>query len=161
QGRPEPDNRRAASAARPPLGNRLPARRAVGREAALVRERGMPLLAFIIVLLCLIGPANAQTDLLASWNEVATKKSITDFVARVTTRGPDFVPEAERIAVFDNDGTLWAEQPVYFQVAFAFDRMRAMAAKHPEWKSTPPYKTVLEGDRQAIVALGEKGVLQI
>ncbi|MET0678618.1 MAG: haloacid dehalogenase-like hydrolase, partial [Bradyrhizobium sp.] len=75
--------------------------------------------------------AFAQSDPLASWNEGATKRSITDFVAKVTAEGAaDFVPAAERIAVFDNDGTLWCEQPIYFQAAFALDRVKAMAADH-------------------------------
>ena len=90
-------------------------------------------------------PAQAQADPLPSWNDGAAKKSITDFVARVTTQGgADFVPPAERIATFDNDGTLWAEQPIYFQVAFALDRIKAMAAQHPEWKTRQPFKAVLE-----------------
>ena len=92
------------------------------------------------------GPtAHAQPDPLPSWNDGAAKKSIIDFVARVTTQGgPDFVPPAERIATFDNDGTLWCEQPMYFQLAFAFDRVKALAPQHPEWKTKQPFKAVLE-----------------
>ena len=91
--------------------------------------------------------AHAQPDPLPSWNDGAAKKSITEFVERVTVQGgADFVPPAERIAVFDNDGTLWTEQPVYFQAAFAFDRVRAMAPQHPEWKTTQPFKAVLDKD---------------
>jgi phosphoglycolate phosphatase-like HAD superfamily hydrolase len=109
-----------------------------------------------------VGPARGQGDPLPSWNEGAVKKSITDFVARITTQGgPDFVPEDQRIATFDNDGTLWAEQPVYFQAAFAFDRVKAMAPQHPEWKTKDPFKSVLAGDRAALANLGEKGLLQI
>ena len=79
-----------------------------------------------------------RTDPLPSWNDGPSKKAITDFVARVTTQGgADFVPPAERIAVFDNDGTLWCEQPIYFQPAFALDRVKAMAPQHPEWKQQP------------------------
>ena len=108
------------------------------------------------------GHAWAQTDPLPSWNDGAVKKSITDFVARTTTQGsPDFVPVAERIATFDNDGTLWAEQPVYFQAAFAFDRVKALAAKNPDWKTRQPFKGVLEGDTKAVAATGEKGLLQV
>jgi phosphoserine phosphatase len=104
----------------------------------------------------------AQTDPLPSWNDGTVKKSITDFVARVTTQGGvDFVPVEQRIATFDNDGTLWAEQPVYFQVAFAFDRIKALAPQHPEWKNKQPYKAVLEGDMKALAATGEKGVAEI
>src|SRR5215203_640297 len=102
-------------------------------------------------------PAPAQPlDPLPSWNDGAAKKSITDFVARVTTQGPDFVPPAERIAAFDNDGTLWCEQPVYFQVAFAFDRVKALAPQHPEWKTKQPFKAFLEKDMKALAASGEK-----
>jgi hypothetical protein len=80
-----------------------------------------------------IAHAQAPATPLPSWNEGSVKKSIVDFVTRVTSEGsPDFVPPAERIAVFDNDGTLWCEQPVYFQVAFAFDRIKALAPQHPE-----------------------------
>jgi len=79
--------------------------------------------------------ARAQSDPLPSWNDGAVKKSITDFVARVTTQGgADFVPAEQRIATFDNDGTLWTEQPYYFQLAFAFDRVKAMAPQNPEWR---------------------------
>jgi phosphoglycolate phosphatase-like HAD superfamily hydrolase len=114
----------------------------------------------------LIGFANhgavGQSDPLASWNDGASKKSITDFVARVTTPGgPDFVPVPERIATFDNDGTLWCEQPMYFQVAFALDRMKALSAQHPEWKDTQPFKAVLEADHAALAAAGQKGLLEI
>ena len=106
--------------------------------------------------------AFAQTDPLPSWNDGAVKKSITDFVARATTQGgPDFVPVAERIATFDNDGTLWSEQPAYFQAAFAFDRIRAMAPQHPEWKTKQPFKAVIDKDMKALAATGEKGLLQI
>ncbi len=107
-------------------------------------------------------PARAQTDALPSWNDGAVKKSITDFVARVTTPGTaDFVPPAERIATFDNDGTLWCEQPFYFQLAFAFDRIKVMAPQHPEWKTTQPFKAILDKDMKALAASGEKGLGQI
>jgi hypothetical protein len=102
------------------------------------------------------------SDPLPSWNDGAAKKSITDFVAKVTTQGgADFVPPAERIAVFDNDGTLWCEWPIYFQAAFALDRVKAMAPKHPEWKKQQPFKAFLSGDRQAIAAQGEKLLLAL
>jgi len=104
--------------------------------------------------------ALAQTDLLPSWNDGAAKKAITDFVARVTTQGgADFVAPSERIAVFDNDGTLWCEQPEYFQALFAFDRIRAMAPQHPEWKETEPFKSFLSGDKEALAALDEKALI--
>ena len=101
-------------------------------------------------------------DPLPSWNDGASKKAIVDFVSRVTQQGgPDFVPPAERIATFDNDGTLWSEQPIYFQVAFALDRVKALAPQHPEWKDKQPFKGVLEGDPKAVAASGEKGLLEI
>jgi phosphoglycolate phosphatase-like HAD superfamily hydrolase len=104
----------------------------------------------------------AQSDPLPSWNEGAAKKSITDFVARVNTQGgADFVPPAERIAVFDNDGTLWCEQPIYSQAAFALDRVRAMATQHPQWKQQQPFKALLSGDKEALAKQGEKGLLTL
>ena len=107
-------------------------------------------------------PALAQTDPLPSWNDGAVKKSITDFVARVTTQGGlDFVPVPERIATFDNDGTLWVEQPFYSQLAFALDRVKALAPQHPEWKNRQPFKALLAGDKQALAAAGKDGLLQI
>jgi phosphoserine phosphatase len=104
----------------------------------------------------------ASSDPLPSWNEGGAKKTILDFVARVTQEGsPEFVPVAERVATFDNDGTLWGEQPVYAQVAFALDRIKAMAPQHPEWKEKQPFKGVLEGDMDAVAAAGERGLLEI
>jgi phosphoglycolate phosphatase-like HAD superfamily hydrolase len=104
--------------------------------------------------------ALAQSDPLPSWIDGAAKKSITDFVARVTNQGgADFVPPAERIAVFDNDGTLWCEQQAYFQLAF--DRIKEMAPQHPEWKTTQPFKAILDRDMKALAASGEKGLMQI
>ena len=106
--------------------------------------------------------AIAQSDPLPSWNDGEVKKSIIDFVTRVTTQGgPDFVDAPERIAVFDNDGTLWTEQPFYFQLAFALDRVKAMAPQHPEWKTTQPFKALLSKDIPTLVASGEKGLMQI
>ncbi|WP_456660718.1 HAD family hydrolase [Bradyrhizobium sp. JR3.5] len=106
--------------------------------------------------------AFAQTDPLPSWNDSTVKRSITDFVSRVATPGgSDFVPVEQRIATFDNDGTLWCEQPAYFQTAFAFDRIKTMAPRHPEWKTTQPFKAILGKDMKALAASGEKGLLQI
>ena len=106
--------------------------------------------------------AQAQRDPLPSWNEGATKASILDFVARVTTQGgPYFVPAEQRIATFDNDGTLWIEQPMYVQLAFALDRVKAMAPMHPEWKTKQPFAAVLDGDLKALAASGEKGLVEI
>jgi len=99
---------------------------------------------------------------LASWNEGPAKQSIIDFVKAVTTEGsPDFVPEAQRIATFDNDGCLWSEQPVYFQLLFAIDRVKALAPEHPEWKTTQPFKAAIEGDMKTLAASGEKGLLEL
>jgi len=101
-------------------------------------------------------------DPLPSWNEGAAKQSIVDFVARVTDpEGPDHVPAPERIAVFDNDGTLWSEKPFYFQLFFAVDQVKAMAADHPEWQTRQPFKAVLEGDTDALLAAGEHGLLEL
>jgi phosphoglycolate phosphatase-like HAD superfamily hydrolase len=100
-------------------------------------------------------------DALASWNDGPQKKAILDFVARTTKQGPDFVPIAERIATFDNDGTLWSEQPIYFQFAFALDRVKVLAPKHPEWKTTQPFKAVLDGDLKTLAESGEKGLFEI
>src|SRR6188474_2848469 len=99
---------------------------------------------------------------LQSWNDSVSKKAIVDFVARVTREGSaDFVPPGERIATFDNDGTLWSEQPIYFQFAFALDRVKALAADHPEWRTRQPFKGVLEGDMKAMAAAGERGMLEL
>ena len=122
--------------------------------------RGLVVAACLVAVSC--GAARAQSDPLPSWNDGATKSSIVDFVGRVTKLGgADFVPIPERIATFENDGTLWAEQSVYFQVAFAFDRIKALAPQHPEWKDAEAYKTELEGDEKALSALDEKSLLQI
>ncbi|MGB3561640.1 MAG: HAD family hydrolase [Thermoanaerobaculia bacterium] len=101
-------------------------------------------------------------ETLPSWADGAAKQAILDFVARVTDpASPDFVPEAERIATFDNDGCLWSEKPVYFQLLFAIDRVKAMAAEHPEWQDQQPFKGVLEGDLDAVAATGEHGLLEL
>jgi phosphoglycolate phosphatase-like HAD superfamily hydrolase len=106
---------------------------------------------------------NAQAaDPLASWNDGPAKKSITEFVAKVTKEGsPDFVPPEERIATFDNDGTLWCEQPMYFQLLFALDRVKALAPQHPEWKTKEPFASLLKGDVKAAFAGGERAMLEI
>ncbi len=115
-----------------------------------------------------IGPlrstsASAQgADPLPSWNDGATKQSITTFVSRVTTQGgPDFVPADQRIATFDNDGTLWIEQPMYVQLAFILDRVKALAPQNPGWKTKQPFQAVLDGDLKALAASGEKGLMQL
>ncbi|NCA86117.1 MAG: haloacid dehalogenase-like hydrolase [Clostridia bacterium] len=103
-----------------------------------------------------------QTDPLPSWNEGSSKEAIITFVTKTTKEGgADFIPIADRIACFDNDGTLWSEQPMYFQLAFAIDQIKAMAPQHPEWKTTQPFQAVLEGDMETVMAGGEKALLQI
>jgi len=101
-------------------------------------------------------------DALPSWKDTKTKRAIVEFVQSATDEAsPDFVVPAERIATFDNDGCLWSEKPIYFQLLFAIDRVKELAAEHPEWKEQQPFKAVLENDRQALAAAGEKGLLQL
>ncbi|MCA3177977.1 MAG: HAD family hydrolase [Burkholderiales bacterium] len=111
------------------------------------------------------GAASAQPasgDPLPSWHDGSAKARILAFVEAVSKQdGPDFVPPAERVAVFDNDGTLWAEQPVYVQAFFVADRVRAMAATRPEWRTKEPYASLLRGDLRALAAGGEKGLAQL
>ena len=130
----------------------------------------MPKLLRVLLYACLflsvsnlsVRPITAQTDPLPSWNDTAAKKNIESFVDCVTKEGgPDFVPQEQRIATFDNDGTLWVESPIYTQIAFAFDRVKEMAPQHPEWKTTQPFKGILEGDMKAVAASGEKGIVEI
>lgn len=107
-------------------------------------------------------PVRAQTDPLPSWNDGAPKQAILDFVTRVTREGSmTYVPPEARIATFDNDGTLWCEQPFYFQMAFVFDRIREMAPKHPEWKTREPFKSLLQGNVKTAATAGEKGLLDV
>jgi phosphoglycolate phosphatase-like HAD superfamily hydrolase len=104
----------------------------------------------------------SAADPLPSWSDGASKKSIVEFVDRVTREGSaDYIAAGERIAVFDNDGTLWAEQPMYFQAAFALDRIKTLASVHPEWRTTAPFKDVLSGDTAALLASGQQGIVQI
>jgi haloacid dehalogenase-like hydrolase len=116
----------------------------------------------IVFVVCSLVSIHAQTDPLPSWNDTAPKKAIEAFVEKVTKDGsPDFVPIDERIATFDNDGTLWVEQPMYTQLAFVIARVKELAPQHPEWKTTQPFKGVLEGDLKAVAATGEKGLVQL
>jgi hypothetical protein len=106
--------------------------------------------------------ANKTGDELASWNDGATKQSILDFVARVTNEdGPEFVPPKDRIAVFDNDGTLWCEMPVPVQAFFASARLKALASQHPEWQTTEPFRSLLVDDIKGLMAQGIKGIEEI
>ncbi len=136
---------------------------------------GWPLAALLLFAACgrststETGPASPgtaapvqATDPLPSWNEGPARTAFLDFVKAVTMEGgPDFVPVPQRIATFDNDGTLWSEQPMYFQILFVMDRVRAMAPEHPEWKTRPPFKAAIEGDMKGLAASGEKGVVEM
>jgi len=102
------------------------------------------------------------SDVLPSWNQGPAKQSIIDFVNRVTQAGSkDFVAPEERIATFDNDGTLWSEQPAYFQLFFALDRVKALSPRHPEWKTTQPFKAALEGDLKTVFSGGEHALIEL
>jgi phosphoglycolate phosphatase-like HAD superfamily hydrolase len=106
--------------------------------------------------------AQVTADPLSSWNDGTAKRAIVGFVKRVTNEGGrDFIPVASRIAAFDNDGTLWAEQPVYFQFLFVLDRLKALAPQHPEWKNEEPFASLLKGNTKAALADGEHAILKI
>jgi len=129
-----------------------------GSAAARILLRAAACILFAVAAGC----ATTSADPLPSWNAGPSRQAIVDFVSDTTTPGsPRFVAPAERIAVFDNDGTLWAEQPLYFQGAFAFDRIRALAPRHPEWATTEPYASVLKGDLKGALAGGEKSLTEI
>jgi phosphoserine phosphatase len=118
--------------------------------------------AFLAGLATLALPALAQDDPLPSWNDGTPKQAILDFVEAVTAEGNDqYLPPEERIAVFDNDGTLWTEQPMYVQGFFMLDRLKAMAPKHPEWQWKEPFRSALAGDMAAVAAGGEKGLMDL
>jgi hypothetical protein len=115
----------------------------------------------VMATLALVNPT-AVADPLPSWNNTAPKKNIITFVEKVTTAGsPDYVVPAERIATFDNDGCLWAEQPMYFQAFFIFDRIKALAPQHPEWKDKEPFASVLKGDLKSALAGGEAALIEM
>lgn len=121
-----------------------------------------PLLLAVGISTSFVPVACARADPLPSWNPGPAKQSVVDFVQRVTKRGsPDFVPAAERIAVFDNDGTLWTESPFYSQGFFVVDRVHALTPLHPEWKDTQPFKALLENDRHALASLGLPGISEL
>jgi phosphoserine phosphatase len=104
----------------------------------------------------------SAADPLPSWNDTAAKKAVVTFVEKVTKEGsPDFVPVPERIATFDNDGTLWCEQPVYVQLFFAVDRVKALAPQHPEWRTNEPFASLLKGDMKGALAGGEAGLFKL
>ena len=118
---------------------------------------------FVALCVAIIPISVAQAaDPLPSWRDGPAKAAIVDFVNRVTTAsGPDFVAPEERIATFDNDGTLWSEQPLYFQLRYALDRVKALAPEHPEWNDQEPFKSVLADDMSGVLTTGKKGLLQI
>ena len=120
------------------------------------RAVSMALASFFVAAALL--PLGAFADPLPSWNDGKAKTAIIDFVTRTTTAGPDFVAVGDRIATFDNDGTLWSEQPIYFQGIFVLDRIKALAKDHPEWKDKQPFKAVLENDLKAVLASGHEGL---
>jgi len=116
----------------------------------------------LVSVLAFTAAISHAADPLPSWNNGKARQSIVDFVEKVTKPGsPDFVPAAERIATFDNDGTLWAEQPMYFQILFAFDRVKVLAPQHPEWKDKEPFASLLKGDLKGALAGGEKALMDI
>jgi len=120
-------------------------------------------IASVVVVTFLRGALAAPSDdRLPSWNDGDAKTAIVEFVESVVKTGsPDYVPPDERIAVFDNDGTLWAEQPMYFQLAFALDRVKELAPEHPEWKEKEPFKFVLDGDMKSVAAGGVHAILEL
>ena len=121
------------------------------------------ILVFLLAAVITLPTGVAQAaDSLPSWSDGATKKSVVEFVAKVTKEGgSEFVPPAERIAVFDNDGTLWAEQPMYFQALFIFDRIKQLTPQHPEWKDKEPFASVLKGDLKSALAGGEHALVEM
>lgn len=122
----------------------------------------VPMRRILPVLFCLLTAQSIAADPLPSWNDGPAKKSIMEFVERVTRRdSPDYLQPSRRIAVFDNDGTLWSEQPAYFQAMFVFDRIRQMAPDHPEWKDQLPYSAVLKGDMKKALEGGESAMFKM
>lgn len=115
----------------------------------------------ILLTLCVVNSALAAADL-PSWRDSAAKERIVSFVQKVTQQGSaDYVPAEQRIAVFDNDGTLWSEQPAYVQLVYLLDRVKALAPHHPEWKNQQPFKGILENDMRAVAATGNQGLMAI
>jgi phosphoglycolate phosphatase-like HAD superfamily hydrolase len=130
--------------------------------ASCNRRRGSGLALAILLVVTHCTYSSAADDSLPSWNDGSAKQAIFAFVEKVTKAGTvDFVPVRERIATFDNDGTLWCEQPMYFQMLFAFDRIKALAPAHPEWKDKEPFHAILTGDKKTLAAAGQKGLLEV
>ena len=128
----------------------------------IIREASSRIAVVLIWLLACAATGAQSADPLPSWNDGTTKQSILDFVGSIATEGsPQYVPSSDRIATFDNDGTLWAEQPLYFQFLFALDRVKALAPEHPEWKEKEPFKSLLAGDIKAALAGGEHALMEV
>ncbi len=135
----------------------------------LVKPNLVIVTAFLVVMAACHAPKQDKTadpkkdsEILPSWNDQAAKQSIVNFVSQATDiTSPHFIPLSDRIACFDNDGTLWSEQPMYFQLAFAIDRVRALAPEHPEWNTQQPFKALLEGDLKTALADGEHAIIEI
>ena len=126
-----------------------------------LRKYGTRMLGILASLFMCMAVA-AASEPLPSWNDGATKQAIMDFVVRVTKDGSaDYVPEAQRVAVFDNDGTLWAEQPMYVQALFVADRVKTLASQHPEWTTKEPFASLLKGDATGVAASGESGIAEL
>jgi phosphoglycolate phosphatase-like HAD superfamily hydrolase len=128
-----------------------------------MKARGLFALASLTALVFApLHKGSAAADPLPSWNDGPTKTSIVEFVEKVTKKGsPEFVPAEDRVATFDNDGTLWAEEPLYFQFLFAIDRVKALAPEHPEWKDKEPFASLLKGDLKGALEGGEKALVEI
>jgi phosphoserine phosphatase len=130
-----------------------------------MRTRPRILQAFLLALVASLAPgiaALAGSDPLPSWKDGPVKQEILEFIKATTDASrPTYVPHAERIATFDNDGTLWPSHPMYTQLAFALDRIKELAPQHPEWKNKEPFRAVLDNDMEAVAAAGEKGLVEL
>jgi phosphoglycolate phosphatase-like HAD superfamily hydrolase len=134
----------------------------ISRRVLLSTLAALPALAGPLLPVSVRAQTATPTAALPSWNDGAARQSILNFVAAVTREGsPDFVPEPQRIATFDNDGTLWCEQPIYTQLAFTLERVKAYAPMHPEWKDKQPFKAALDGDMKALGESGERGLMEL
>ncbi|MFO1394114.1 MAG: HAD family hydrolase [Steroidobacteraceae bacterium] len=132
------------------------------RSRPWLRSSAMFLASALCIGLLAFGPVHARDKDLASWNDGPARKAIVEFVRATTDKSsPNYLPPDQRVATFDNDGTLWAEQPMYVQALFAFDRVAALAPQHPEWKTQEPFASILKGDLKAALAGGDKALLEI
>ena len=134
----------------------------IGRVKAEIMSRLLRVVIAGIALVFRIAAAEAAEDPLPSWSDSPAKSAIVDFVEAVTAEGgADYVAPPDRVGVFDNDGTLWIEQPIYTQLAFALDRVKTLAPEHPEWRQQEPFKSALAGDLKGVAAGGERGVIEL